>query len=132
MIDRATMMPSIIAACPGFATVYDSFISEWSDTPDLPHYIVLADFSRYLIGLLEAGDTKELDSGFEIIERLHSEGDQFVRKAATIGILESLQNTNLHATTTPEQLIKFLRPTSLRYWHKVVDFWEKGIIITDD
>ena len=125
-------MPTIIAACPDFASIYDAFVAEWKDEPDTPYYLVLADFSRHIISLLQIGDLPQLHAAFETIERLHTDGDEYVREAATIGILESLQNTNLHSTTEPEQLIKFLRPVSLRYWQKVEDFWENGTIITDD
>jgi hypothetical protein len=96
MVDRAEMMPVIIAACLDFAATYDAFMTEWKDEPETPYYIALADFSRHIISLLEAGDRQQLHAAFEAIERLHIDGDKYVREAATIGILESLQNTNLH------------------------------------
>lgn len=132
MIDRAGMMPAIIAACPDFAATYDAFVAEWKDEPETPHYLALADFTRYVISLLETGDRQQLHAAFETIERLHIDGDKYVREAATIGILESLQNVNLHSKTRPDQFLEFLRPESLRYWRKVEDFWENGTIITDD
>lgn len=132
MIDRAEMMPAIIAACPDFAATYDVFVAEWNDEPEAPHYLALADFSRHLISLLQTGDRQQLHAAFETIERLHTDGDEYVREAATIGILESLQNTNLHSNTKPDQFLEFLRPASLRYWRKVEDFWKNGTIITDD
>lgn len=132
MIDRTQMMRLIVEACPGFAPTYDSFVREWRDEPEVPYYLALADFSRYLIALLESGRREELDTAFVAIERLHKQGDEYVREAATIGILESLQNTNLHSGTRPEQFTEFLRPVSLRFWRKVDDFWESGRPITDD
>lgn len=132
MIDRAMMMPSIIAACPDFTAAYDAFVAEWQDESETPHYLALADFSRFMISRLEIGDRQQLDAAFEMIERLHVDGDEYVREAATIRILESLQNTHLHSKTNPEQFLEFLRPVSLRYWRKVEDFWENGTIITDD
>jgi hypothetical protein len=132
MIDRAEMMLDVIAACPDFAATYDAFVAEWHDEPKAPYYLALADFSRHLISLLETGKRQQLHAAFETIERFHTDGDKYVREAATIGILESLQNTNLHSNTKPDQFLEFLRPVSLRYWRKVEDFWEKGTIITDD
>lgn len=132
MIDRADMMRAIIAACPDFATTYDAFVAEWKDEPPAPHYLALADFSRQIISLLESGDRQQLNAAFETIERLHTDGDEYVREAATIGILENLQNTNLHSNTKPDQFLEFLRPVSLRYWRKVEDFWENRTTITDD
>jgi hypothetical protein len=132
MIDRSAMMKAVATACPGFTPTFDAFVTEWADEPELPHYLALADFSRYLIKLLERGRRDELSKAFEMIELLHKDGDEYVRTAATIGVLESLQNTNLHLGTKPDEFIEFLRPLSLKYWHKVVEFWENGTIITDD
>jgi len=132
MIDREGMMRAIVAACPDFAASYELFMAEWKDEPQIPHYVALGDFSRHIISLLETGDRQQLLAAFEMIERLHTDGDQYVREAATIGILENLQNTNLHSNTEPEQFLEFLHPVSLRYWQKVEDFWNKGIIITED
>lgn len=132
MIDVSEMMQRIIDTCPKFARTYESFVAEWQDEPETPYYLLLADFSRYLINLLEGGKRKELSAAFRLIELLHTDGDKYVREAATIGILENLQNTNLHSTTTPNQFIEFLLPTSVKYWQKVEEFWINGTIITDD
>lgn len=132
MIDRAGMMPAITAACPDFTATYDAFVDEWKGEPETPDYLALADFSRHIISLLETGDRPRLHAAFETIERLHTDGDHYVREAATIGVLESLQNSNLHSKTQPQQFLEFLRPMSLRYWRKLEDFWERRTIITDD
>ena len=132
MIERADMLSSIVAACPGFASAYEAFLAEWQDSSEAPVYLALADFARHLITLLEANDQQQLRAAFEVIERFHIEGDDYVREAATIGILESLQNANLHTRTTPDQFLEYLLPVSLRYWHKVDDFWTNGKIITED
>lgn len=132
MIDRSAMMESIIVACPGFAPTFDTFLAQWADETELPYYLALGDFSRYLIKLLENDQRNELTAAFDVIEQLHVDGDRYVREAATIGILESLQNLNLHRRTEPDQFLDFLRPVSRRFWHKVTGFWENGTIITDD
>src|SRR3990170_4357268 len=99
MIDRASMMESLVVACPGFAPTFDAFLTEWADETELPYYLSLADFSRYLIKLLENDERDELNTAFKMIEQLHVDGDTYVREAATIGILENLQNTSLHGGT---------------------------------
>lgn len=132
MINRDEMMSDIITACPEFAPIYESFVADWRDEAETPLYHALGDFARYLISLLNTRDHWQIDAAFETIERLLIDGDDSVREAATIGILESLQNTHLHADTKPEQFLEFLRPVSLRYWKKVEDFWDSGRIITDD
>jgi hypothetical protein len=59
------------------------------------------------------------------------EGDAYVREAATIGLLESLQDANLHTSTSPKQLEPFLMPESLPSWRKVEQFWANGTFITE-
>jgi hypothetical protein len=70
---------------------------------------------------------------FAVVEWWHVEGDQFVRDAVTVGLLEDLQNLNLHEHgTKPAQFEEFLGPESRRWWRKVYEFWTKGKPITDD
>ncbi|MCP4778685.1 MAG: hypothetical protein GY880_31100 [Planctomycetaceae bacterium] len=132
MIERTAMMAALQETCPEFAPACDAFVAEWSDEPEIPYYLLLGDFSRYIVGLLVSDDRKQLRAAFDLIESFHQDGDAYVREAATIGILENIQNTNLHDQTTPDQFVEYLQPISLKYWRKLYDFWERGTIITDD
>jgi hypothetical protein len=72
-------------------------------------------------------ETASLPAVFAAIERLHVEGDYYVREASTVGLLESLQNPNLHENgTTPEQFRPYLGPVSARWWEKLHGFWQNG------
>jgi hypothetical protein len=73
---------------------------------------------------LEANDADQLGRVFDAVESLHVHGDDYVREAATIGLLESLQNPNLHRTTNPEQFRPFLRPETAKWWDRLNKFWE--------
>ena len=55
-------------------------------------YLRLAEFARHLILLWQAGRVAELTQAFGAIERPHVDGDDYVREAATLGLLETLQN----------------------------------------
>lgn len=124
MITKADMMDVLLSASPTFADNWDSFRREWEDEPDPSLYLALADFARHVIATLEAKDDEHLRSIFAAIERLHVEGDHYVREAATVGLLEDLQNTNLHRTTDPDQLRPFLLSESLKWWDRVDSFWK--------
>jgi hypothetical protein len=125
LITKADMIDVLLAASPTFAEDWDAFRREWADeAEDLPLYLALADFARHIISFLEARDAVSLRRIFDAVERLHVEGDHYVREAATIGLLEDLQNTNLHRTTDPEQLCPYLRPESLKWWDAVDLFWK--------
>lgn len=119
------MMDVLLEASPAFAEHWDAFGREWADeAKGPPLYLALADFARHIVAFLEAKDDERLRRIFEAVERLHVEGDPYVREAATVGLLENLQNTKLHRTTGPEQLRLFLRPESLKWWDRVDSFWK--------
>jgi len=134
MIAKDDMMGVLISACPSFAPQWQEFLDEWRDEADnLPLYLVLGDFAQHLIGLVELGRSSDLPAVFAAIERLHVEGEPYVREAATVGLLESLQNLALHKNASgPEQFRPYLGPVSERWWDKLYRFWEHGELLTDD
>ncbi|HIC82668.1 MAG TPA: hypothetical protein EYP07_17140 [Kiloniellaceae bacterium] len=132
MIKRGDMFEPILEACPGFVPTWRAFCVEWAGEGERPEYLALADLARYLIAMLEQEKLSELKAVFEVVERWHLEGEPYVKEAATIGLLENLQNENLHNTTSPDDFLRFLLPESRFWWDKVVAFWETGQIIVDD
>ncbi len=134
MIAKYDMMGVLLAACPSFAPHWQEFRDEWRDEAhDLPFYLVLADFAKHLIAMAERREEFGLPAVFSAVERLHVEGDHYVREAASVGLLESLQNLNLHKNgTKPEQFRPDLGPVSRGWWDKLYRFWEHGERLTDD
>ena len=125
MIRKEEMMDVLLTECPSFQNAWREFQAEWQeDNIELPIYVALADFARHIIEKLKSDETKEFPAIFRAIERLHTEGDGYVREAAIIGILESLQNENLHSLTTPDQFERYLGPESRRWWDKLNRFWD--------
>lgn len=131
-IATETMFDPILAADPSFLPAWMEFLEDYGDEPKPLYYLALSALARHLIECLEGGDTSRFDAIFDIVERWHLVGDQYVREAATIGLLEDLQNTNLHRVTAPEAFLPWLRPESRRWWDKVEAFWAHGTLITDD
>jgi hypothetical protein len=133
MIDASEMIPLLVEASPDFSEEWAEFRAEWADEPSLPHYIALGAFARHMCDLLIKGQDKTLIKVFEVVERLRNEGSAYVREAVTVGLLEDLQNANLHhPKTEPEQFERFLLPETARYWQKVTAFWNEGKIITNE
>lgn len=127
------MMAPIIAASPSFVPTWQAFVEEWQDEPDgLPHYLVLADLARHVAQLIEANADAELQSIFQTVENWHINGDPYVKQAASIGLLEDLQNTNVVGEEVPAKVLLYLGPESTRWWHKIQDFWQHGTAIRDD
>lgn len=119
MISKDDMMSILVAACPTFGPSWRAFVEEWLDEPvELPLYVALGVFVRHLASMLERDDAIGLSAAFQAIETLHVEGDPYVREAATIGILESLQNVN-----EPKRFLQYLGPESRKWWDKLDRFW---------
>ena len=132
MIKKDDMIPLMLEACPSFRPAWDEFAEEWRSENDKPLYLLMSSLARHLITILVAGDTASLSRAFAVVERWHVEGDGYVREAATVGLLEDLQNDSLHGGTTPKQFEPFLLPESLKFWRKVARFWSHGEIISDE
>jgi len=131
MISRDKMFEPLLAISEGFKPVWDEFIEEWKDDDELPQYLVLSDLARYISKLISESNEKELKDIFSVIERWHLEGDYYVKEAATVGILEDLQNTNVVGAGVPEKVEMYLLPESKKWWLKVYEFWETGKIISE-
>jgi hypothetical protein len=121
------MMGVLLDACPSFRPTWASWLAEWmGSADDLPLYLALAEFARHLIGMLERSGAASLPAIFQAVERLQVEGEHYVREAAVVGLLEDLQNLNLHEHgTDPEQFRPFLGPESAAAWDELYGFWHQ-------
>ncbi len=131
LITRETMMPLLFEADPSFEPGWREWLAEWEEEDELPIYLALADVARRLIGQLESGDTGRFQKVFDVVEQWHIAGDDYVRTAATIGLLESLQTSNFFERGQPS-FEEWLQPCSRKFWAKVIRFWDHGEIIIDD
>src|SRR5882724_6209517 len=90
MIRREQVMPLLLNACPSFSKRWEGHRAIYEDEELL--YVDLGEFAHHLVELLKSNCTEEFAAVFEIIERMHLEGDHYVKEAATIGMLEGIQN----------------------------------------
>jgi hypothetical protein len=123
IITRADMFKPMLRADPSFQIQHDAFMTEWIDEAEVPSYLLLADQARHLAAKLEAGETDCFDAIFDVVEAWHVHGDSYVREAATIGLLEDLQNPSNYRSAVPADFIPWLRPVSRRWWARVEAFW---------
>lgn len=93
---------------------------------DLP-YVVLEDFACFLLETFQRKDESLLKKAAVLIERLHLEGDGYVKEAATIGLLEGIQNSWPDSGVDPEKLMPYLLSESRRWWNSLNRFWNKEI-----
>ncbi|NMH58702.1 DUF7674 family protein [Alteromonas ponticola] len=131
MISKETMMLPILQVADGFKPIWKEFLDDWSDENELPVYLALSDLARYVSTLVENSDEEELRDIFSVVERWHLEGDEFVKEAATVGLLEDLQNTAVVGDGMPQKIEPFLLPQTRLWWHKVSLFWSEGRVISE-
>ncbi|TBD04827.1 hypothetical protein ELH21_10725 [Rhizobium leguminosarum] len=124
--DRSNMFEPLLQADPSFREKWETFQEEYRSDDELPFYLALSELARHLIQDLETGNTHRFDAVFDVVERWHVKGDPYVKEAATVGLLEDLQNGHLHRKTRSEDFIPWLRPETLGWWTKVHEFWATG------
>lgn len=120
MIDQQQVIPVLLDACPSFGPVWEEHRGEYGD--DLL-YVALGVFARHLLSLQQHGLTHDFPSVAQAIERLHVEGSPKVREAATIGLLEGIQNVWSSNGVNPELFVVHLLPESAKWWRSLNDFW---------
>ena len=117
-------MPLLLAACPSFR----DRPADNDDGEDRLHYSDAGHFVHHLLRLHRAGATAEVAAAMQVIERLHVEGDAYVRILATVGYLEDLQNIAGHADDLdPADFVPYLGPESRRWWNGLNAFWDGSI-----
>ncbi len=110
----------LLQACPSFRPAWEEHLRYHREEI---LYVALGDFARHLLDLFQAGKTEAFPSVGQVIERLHVEGDASVREAATIGLLEGIQNVWGNNNVDPEVFFPFLLPESARWWKSLNKFW---------
>jgi hypothetical protein len=121
MITKEQVMPILLSACPSFTGKWAEHSAYREDENLL--YIDLGEFSRHLVELHKANQVEEFPVVFDAIEKLHYEGDDYVKEAMTIGLLEGIQNNAEHSKINPEEFTQYLRPQSAKWWKQLNGFW---------
>lgn len=122
MITKAEVLPLFHRACPSFAPRWQEHCAAWDEEHLL--YIDLGVLVDHIVDRFAAGHTEEFPAVFAVCERLHLEGDPEVREAATIGLLEGIQNVSGSRGVDPEEFRQFLGPESLKWWTGLNAFWD--------
>lgn len=124
MIVREEMFEPLLEACPSFARAWQEFSAEWPGKgQDVPYYLALGDLASHLVGEFRSGKTEHFDAVFDVVENWHREGDAYVKEAATIGLLEGIQNAALNNNVDPSEFERWLKPETKVWWDKLNRFW---------
>ena len=118
MIPSNEVIPILLKACPSFQSIWE----ECEEKELL--YCALGEFASYLLDMHNSGQTEVLKAAGVAIEQLHLDGDAHVREAATIGLLEGIQNYWGNNSVDAELFRPYLLPTSQRWWDELNAFWQ--------
>ena len=120
-------MPLLLAACPSFSKRWEEQLLLYQEEDEQLLYLDLAEFAHHLVELHKAHRVEEFPAVFQAVESLHLEGDDFVKEAVTIGLLEGIQNVAGNMGVNPEEFLQYLKAESLRWWRQLNDFWNAKI-----
>ena len=118
------MFEPLLVADPSFQPRWAEFVAEWDDELEQPLYLALSSLAQHLLGRLQTGDTADFDGIFAVVESWHTNGDAYVREAASIGLLEDLQNLSGGSDKRRVTVEPWLGPESRRWWDKLDRFWD--------
>jgi hypothetical protein len=129
MITPDQMFAPMLLACPDFKRQWEAFTADWDSLKrkPLPYYLLLNELARHLTHKLAIGETSQFAGVFAVVERWHVEGDDYVQTAASIGLLEDLQNPANYRGRKPSDFVPWLGPVSKIWWDKVEEYWVKGM-----
>jgi len=128
VISRNEVMPLLLEAAPSYAERWAKLEHEAvhidEESGGRLHYLDAGEFARHLVALHQRGARDELRRSFDVIERLHTDGDDYVRELATIGFLEDLQTacTQVDGVAATE-FEGYLGPESRKWWAGLNRFW---------
>lgn len=95
-------------------------------------YLAFGALASYIVKLLENNRKEKIQTAFEVVENRLLHGDTYVREATIVGVLEDLQNANLHRHTKASDFAVFLGPEASYWWVKLERFWSHGELLIDD
>lgn len=121
-IEQHQVMPMLLNACPSFNETWQASLKR-SDTAML--YISLGEFARHLRELYLVNKVSEFTAVAAVIEKFHLDGTPYVKEAASIGLLEAIQNAWRKNNLDPEDFVHYLKPESLKWWRSLNAFWEE-------
>jgi hypothetical protein len=125
MITQEQVMPLLLEACPSFTEKWEECSSVSGEEQLL--YLDLAEFARHLVEMHSTNQTGEFSAVFGTVEGFHLEGNDFVKEATVIKLLEGIQQIAEHSGIDPQEFVPYLRPNSIKWWQQLNDFWEGKI-----
>jgi hypothetical protein len=117
-------MPALIAACPSFEARWREMLDERPQA-DQGVYIGLGEFATHLVALLRPDETTEFPGVFAAVERLFRDGDDGMRVALKVGLIEGIGNvaSNQQGWPFAARFRTWLGPAATTAWDDLHREW---------
>lgn len=128
-IEPSEVAELVLQACPSFNSTWEDEVQEQNADTEFPggrlHYPDAAALLRHLAELHLNGKTNEFRAVFDLIERLVTEGDNYVSELGVIGYLEGFQMQTIgQFGLDPEVVFRpWFGPVSNAWWDRLNRFW---------
>jgi hypothetical protein len=109
---------------------WQEYQDRWPDE-DRNTFNDMAVIAHYLVDCYERGALAEFPAAFSVLEQCLAQGDMQVRDAATIGVIEDLQNIASHRSFAPKAIEPWLQPLSRTAWEKLAASWREVSSLAD-
>lgn len=131
MITKGDLPKVLSEAGERFSCKVEEFLKEWRNDPgaapdELPDYILMGELAGVVVSDIATRNHQASSTQFEVIERLHVDGDEYVRELATIGLLEAIQGHLKGERLKFDRVHDYLGPESRIWWDKLIRFWDEG------
>lgn len=84
-ISKSEIMELILQACPSYKKQWEVYVQEnYNSGDEQLLYIDLSTFATYFVELYKQNKLSEFPSVFDVIELLHSNGDDFVKEGTIV------------------------------------------------
>jgi len=121
-------MPLILQACPSFLPTWRKIKDDLylEDDGSRSGYGDSWEVARHVVELQRTHQVAELPAVFSVMERLRTEGDDYVQTLAWAGYIEDVQNAALRPPAVPlEAFEPYLADQSARDWHRLIAEWSR-------
>jgi hypothetical protein len=122
MIQKAEIVPLVLASCPGFKSSWEKHRELWHGE-EAGIFNDLGVFATYIVDAYARQEIEPVAAAFALVEELLEGGDEEVRAAASIGFLEDVKNAASWRPFGATVFIQWLGPKSKEAWAEIDEMW---------
>jgi len=124
LIIKENMFPEILSIYPKLTPYWHEFHEEWAEVDEKPLYLILSKLADLIVGDFKSGQKSTLKCLFSLIEKFVLDGDQYVREAAIVGLLEEIQTKSQRNNVDISSMFPLMGEHTKSKWVALQKFWD--------